>query len=49
MRGSCLRWVKRRNTRFEQMTSVVPPTTDMRRLRQHVGFVPPADSRTAKK
>ena len=30
-------WVRRRNTPFEPMWSALPPTTDMRRLQQHVG------------
>src|ERR1019366_1167086 len=31
---------KRRNTRCEQLSSAVPPTTDMKRRRQHVRSVP---------
>jgi hypothetical protein len=32
-----------RNTRREQMFSALPSTTDIRRLQQHVGFVPDPD------
>jgi hypothetical protein len=41
--GRCPLGVKRRNTPFEQMWSALPPTTDMRRLQQHVGLVPIGD------
>ena len=37
-------WAKRRNTRYEQMTSALaPPTTDIQRLLRHVRFVPTAE------
>jgi hypothetical protein len=34
-----------RNTRREHMFSALPSTTDIRRLQQHVGFVPQGDMR----
>jgi hypothetical protein len=34
---------KRRNTRYEQMTSASAPTTDIQRLLRHVRFVPGGD------
>ena len=43
----CLRWVKRRNTRSEQITSAVAPIADMRRPRRHVRVVPTTGSRIA--
>jgi hypothetical protein len=33
-------WVKRRNTRREQMSSALSPIADMPPLLRHVGFVP---------
>jgi hypothetical protein len=39
----CLRWVKMRNTREEQMFSALPLTTDIAQRRRHVGKVPEAD------
>jgi hypothetical protein len=38
--GERLKWVKRRNTRCEQMSSAAPPITDIQRLLRHVRSVP---------
>jgi hypothetical protein len=40
VRSECLFWVKRRNTRSEQMSSAVAPITDIQRLLRHVRSVP---------
>src|SRR6266403_5556737 len=40
-------WVKRRNTRCEQMFSALPPRPDIAQCGRHVRFVPRRDSCTA--
>ena len=43
VRSECLFWVKPGNTRCEQMSSVIHPTTDIQRPRRHVRVVADSD------
>ena len=45
-RGARRLWVKPGNTRWEQMFSALPPTTDIERPRRHVRSVPGAEIRS---
>src|SRR5260221_2425594 len=41
--AKCPSWVKRRNTRCEQMFSALPPRPDIAQCGRHVRFVPQAE------